>query len=292
MENKLEKAIRCFEYWSNLTVTVHDLTNQIRMILPQERFAHCHNQCCEEKKHSEKKCKFFDIQVLQNEIWAFNSSGYKICHAGLLEYVMPINDNGKRLGIIFAGAVKPPINWQSLHPLLKSQSCNKFECDENFNIEHSKQIMEALRMLSITILHDLQEYSRNDQKQLPPTRKEVIHRFVGKHCDSKDLLEKLASKLYLSVPRTIHVVKEETGYSFQQLRTAYQMRLAAARLRFSNESIINVAMQCGFDNVSSLHRNFKKYFNMTPLAYRKQYDSINEIPTNIKNIEEWPGRPY
>ena len=88
------------------------------------------------------------------------------------------------------------------------------------------------------------------------------------------------------------MVKEETGYTFHQLRKAYQMRLAAARLRFSNESIVNVAMQCGFDDVSSLHRNFKKYFKVTPLAYRKQYDSDNEMPADIQEIGDYPGRPH
>ena len=143
----------------------------------------------------------------------------------------------------------------------------------------------------ITIMHDLKEYTKEKQ-QLSPTRKEVIHRFIGEFCDQKDLLDKLSRKLYLSVPRTIHVVKEETGHTFQQLRKAYQMRLAAARLRFSNESLSHVAVQCGFDNVSSLHRNFKKYFNLTPLAYRKQYDSDNEKFSDIIDTGDWPGRPY
>ena len=293
MLNKLENTIRCFEYWSNLSVTVHDLTGKLRMILPQERFAHCHQLCRKTKESSEKLCRSVDIQILQNEVWAFNNCGYKICHAGLLEYVMPLNDGGKRIGIIFAGAVKPPVDWEKLHPLLKSDALDReLHGDNNFDWEHCRQIIEALRMLSITIMHDLKEYTREKQQQLSPTRKEVIHRFIGEFCDQKDLLKKLARKLYLSVPRTIHVVKEETGYTFQQLRKAYQMRLAAARLRFSNESIVNVAMQCGFDDVSSLHRNFKKYFNVTPLAYRKQYDSAGEMPADIQEIGDYPGRPH
>ncbi len=292
MKNKLENTIRCFEYWSKLSVTVHDLTGKIRTILPQERFAHCHQLCRKEKEHAEKLCRSVDIQILQNEVWAFNRCGYKICHAGLLEYVMPVTDSGKRIGIIFAGAVKPPVDWKNLHPLLKSELEHELVCDENFDWEKDKQIMEALRMLSITMIHDLREFIREKQQQLSPTRKEVIHRFVGEYCDQRDLLEKLARKLYLSVPRTIHVVKEETGYTFQQLRKAYQMRLAAARLRFSNESIPHVAEQCGFDDVSSLHRNFKKYFKVTPLAYRKQYDSDSEMPADIIDTGDWPGRPH
>ena len=292
MIRKLENTIRCFEYWSNLSVTIHDLTGKLRMILPQERFAHCHRLCRKTKEYSEKQCRSIDIQILQNEIWAFNNCGYKICHAGLLEYVMPLNEAGKRIGIIFAGAIAPPENWEKLHPLLKSNTLDsKLHCDSKFDWERSRQIIEALRMLSITIIHDLKEYTKEKQ-QLSPTRKEVIHRFIGEFCDQKDLLDKLSRKLYLSVPRPIHVVKEETGHTFQQLRKAYQMRLAAARLRFSNESLSHVAVQCGFDNVSSLHRNFKKYFNLTPLAYRKQYDSDNEKFSDIIDTGDWPGRPY
>ena len=65
MKNKLENTIRCFEYWSKLSVTVHDLTGKIRTILPQERFAHCHQLCRKEKEHAEKLCRSVDIQILQ-----------------------------------------------------------------------------------------------------------------------------------------------------------------------------------------------------------------------------------
>lgn len=290
MENNLENSLRCFEYWSGLEITVHDLTGRIRQFLPQERFAHRCEKCCKEKLNREKLCKTFDIQMLQNEAWALNSGGCKLCHAGLLEWVMPIVDSNQRWGILFAGAVRPPRNLKSLTHCLIAEDIREFSCDDNFDFERANWIMEALRILSVTIMHDIRAYSR--RRELYETnRNEVIHRFIGEYCYRKDLLERLADKLYLSVPRTIHVVKEETGHTFSRLRKAYQMRLAAARLRFSNESIAYVAAQCGFEDVASLHRNFKKYFKTTPLAYRKQHSSDSAIPEDIMEINDWPGRP-
>lgn len=290
VKSNLENSLQCFEYWSGLNVTVHDLTGRIRQILPQERFSHRCDKCCKEKLNREKQCRTFDIQMLQNEVWAFNTGGYKLCHAGLLEWVMPIIDSGRRLGIIFAGVTRPPRDLKQLHPCLTAVVRRGINPDDDFDPVRAGWIMEALRILSVTVIHDIREYDHG-QLQHSPGRKEVIHRFIGEYCDRKDLLERLARKLYLSVPRTVHVVKEETGYTFQQLHKAYQMRLAAARLRFSNESIAYVASQCGFEDVSSLHRNFKKYFKTTPLAYRKQYSSESAPPEDIMEIGDWPGRP-
>ena len=289
MQNDLEKAILSFEYFSGLSVAVHDLTGIIRKLLPQERFSHKAVLCRCVKNHEEKRCVDFDINVLQREVWKFHDGVFKICHGGLLEWVMPLADSGKQLGIIFAGSVIPPSQYQMLQPQLSDVDF-LLKSDPDFNWEKAKWVMELLRQLAVTIVHDIR-LQKEQLQQIKLNRKEIIHRFIGEYCDRKDLLERLAKKLYLSKSRTIHTVREETGYTFMQLHQAYRMRLAAARLRFSNESVAHIAALCGFDNVASLHRNFKKYFHVTPLTYRKLC-SNGKMPTGkIVEIDNFPGRP-
>ena len=202
---------------------------------------------------------------------------------------MPLTDSGKQLGILFAGAVTVPRQYQLLQPQLVN--CDALSASGTaFDWKKAEYVMEALRQLAITIVHDIR-LQKQQLQQMKMNRKEIIHRFIGEYCDRKDLLEKLARKLYLSKSRTIHAVREETGYTFMQLHLAYRMRLAAARLRFSNESVAHIAGLCGFENVASLHRNFKKYFNVTPLAYRKLCSTGRMPAGKIVEIDNFPGRP-
>jgi AraC-like DNA-binding protein len=290
MQSHLEQAIKCFEYWSRLVVSLHDFTGQFRPLLPQERFSHGFAGCRPAKDAAEAQCVAFDIRTLRRELFRFQAGAYKVCHANLLEWIMPVTDGDRRLGILFAGAVRPPTQLDRLQPQILADNLDALPRDDDFDFEHAAWIMEALRQLAATLAADLRAESRQSHPAAPE-RRDIIHRFIGENCDRPDLLGQLAEKLFLSRPRTIHVVREETGYTFQELLHAYRMRLAAARLRFSNESIAQIALQCGFRNVASLHRNFKACFKMTPLAYRK-CSATPELPRgNLPDTAPWPGRP-
>ncbi|MCH2176105.1 MAG: AraC family transcriptional regulator [Lentisphaeria bacterium] len=58
------------------------------------------------------------------------------------------------------------------------------------------------------------------------------------------------------------------------LEYLYQQRLLQAknRLEESKSSIDEIALACGFKNMSHFHRSFKKRYHVTPLRYRKIFD--------------------
>ena len=64
--------------------------------------------------------------------------------------------------------------------------------------------------------------------------------------------------------------KKAIGYGFNeyinQLRAEKSKGLLAAR----NQDILDVALECGFDNQRSFDRIFKKHVNMTPSEYQKK----------------------
>ena len=49
----------------------------------------------------------------------------------------------------------------------------------------------------------------------------------------------------------------------------YRMDIAAGKLSAGTESITDIAMDAGFNNISYFNRVFKKSFGMTPREYRK-----------------------
>lgn len=64
--------------------------------------------------------------------------------------------------------------------------------------------------------------------------------------------------------------KEVTGTGFTGYLIEYRLGKAALALRNSNDPILEISEQTGFDNLSNFNRLFKKRFEMTPSQFRKQ----------------------
>lgn len=50
--------------------------------------------------------------------------------------------------------------------------------------------------------------------------------------------------------------------------------LFGARTWIDNDNILDIALDCGFDNPSYFTRSFKQQFSMTPRAYRRGTPAI------------------
>ncbi len=57
-----------------------------------------------------------------------------------------------------------------------------------------------------------------------------------------------------------------------------KLNYAANLLSNTDESIISISMEAGFENLSHFYHLFKKYFNMSPANYRKEHQRIS-IPS-------------
>ena len=49
----------------------------------------------------------------------------------------------------------------------------------------------------------------------------------------------------------------------------YRLNAAAEALHATDDTILNIAGQCGFENLSYFNRAFKAHFGMTPREYRR-----------------------
>ena len=65
-----------------------------------------------------------------------------------------------------------------------------------------------------------------------------------------------------------HLIREKTGRTFTDLMAQYRIDRAKTLLRRTGESIIQIALECGFEDQSYFTRVFKRYTGMTPRAYR------------------------
>lgn len=65
------------------------------------------------------------------------------------------------------------------------------------------------------------------------------------------------------------IFKRETGVSFREYCNGVRMQRAAELLTSTRDKVIDVAFECGFNNVSYFNRLFQRTYGVSPSEYRK-----------------------
>ena len=82
-------------------------------------------------------------------------------------------------------------------------------------------------------------------------------------------LDMLADEFHLSKPYLSKYIKDKTGLTFQDFIKEERMKKAVTLLRETDQTVENIAITVGYDNVEHFNRLFKKSYGMTPMQYRK-----------------------
>ena len=87
-------------------------------------------------------------------------------------------------------------------------------------------------------------------------------------------VDTMAAVSNYSVSHFSKLFKQLTGASFTQYLKNYRLETAANRLRNESATISEIALSCGFSNLSYFTRAFYKKYNMTPSQYRRNQRSV------------------
>ena len=84
-------------------------------------------------------------------------------------------------------------------------------------------------------------------------------------------LNQIAQQIMITPNYLCRYFKKKMGMTVFQYMKQYRINKSIDLLLQSDLSIINIAMQCGFDNLSYYIRTFKKLTGLTPKQYRRQH---------------------
>lgn len=134
--------------------------------------------------------------------------------------------------------------------------------------EHVCSSFPALKEWTTQTIHDYYLYSiETAQKDNTVTQ---VKTYIKEHLHEDISRESLASMVYLNADYLSHLFKKETGYSLTNYIIEERIKKSKQLLKDKNLNVRDIAISCGFQNISYFSRQFKKSTGMTPREFRKQ----------------------
>lgn len=99
-------------------------------------------------------------------------------------------------------------------------------------------------------------------------RMETAANYITQHAGRELTLSQIAGQVYLSPQYFSAVFKRVYGMSPWEYLTIQRVERAKHLLKTTDASILDIAVQCGFNNSANFNKLFKKYTHTTPTHYR------------------------
>lgn len=266
----------------NMHICIHDIAGisgaDFLKIDPMQK-THT-SQFCDAAKSTERGFKLcIRCKTLANKKAAFGQAAFcGHCPYGLFEYVQPVIFKGNTVCIIYVGnmvlnrettlkKLRFTADLTGINPELLMKELENAHYDNDVSL--SKSIAELLSSYIRLLLN-------SSDVMLPPVRlsgcKNTIKDIVDYvHLNySKDIsLKQLAGLYFINEKYLGNLFWKETGTTFRSYLNDLRLDHSVAELKNTDKSILHIAMDSGFKNVTYFNRQFKKKFGMSPTAFRK-----------------------
>ncbi|MGN7761374.1 response regulator transcription factor [Paenibacillus sp. 22594] len=145
----------------------------------------------------------------------------------------------------------------------------------NFSSERHQRSIQEFETLD-QLMEWLEEFLKDKILMLRSmwkqnVRKEVAEakRYVMNHIGEKVGMDEMAKRLGLNPTHFSRLFKIETGLTFIEYVTKVKMEQARDLLNQTNITVVEIAEQLGYDNVSYFIKLFRNFAGMTPAEFRK-----------------------
>lgn len=198
------------------------------------------------------------------------------CPFGLSEIALPVLDEDKRLCIIYIGYIV--LNPEESRKKRK-RACRLAKVPEERLLIHLPQVqrdssmdayiqwaklIESYILLLYKQARPVKNIETSDLHWAVSTLQNYIRMNYFRNISLKDV-----SRLYFISDKYIgRLFKKQLGCTFHEYLNEIRLENAAVLLQNTRSSVLSVAMDCGFQNVTYFNRVFMKKFQLSPTQYR------------------------
>lgn len=145
-----------------------------------------------------------------------------------------------------------------------------FESLEQTSAENKLAVLSELYYCFSMILQNLPCQDRQIRDDVQTQRLAKVLRFIESHYSSTVTLQDLADICDMSPKYFCRFFKKMTHKTPIDYLNYHRIQAAAEMLLQTQESVTEISLNCGFNDLSYFIKMFKRYQGMSPNRYRKQ----------------------
>lgn len=92
--------------------------------------------------------------------------------------------------------------------------------------------------------------------------------YCEEHCAEQITVKSIADALYISQSYVSKIFSQKLRYGFREYINALRVQKAGSLLRDTDKKILQIMLECGFQNQSSFNRVFREVTGYSPREYR------------------------
>lgn len=169
------------------------------------------------------------------------------------------------------GQITVPSMFSMVHPHYEAISACIDACDEicktkpeGYDLYIKGKLFEFFYILSNRCRNE-----KNPRTAKSLDKMKTILKFIETNYMQKISVAEIAEQVEFSESHFMRYFKETMGTSFVDYLREYRLTMAARLLIASDATILSIAEEVGFDNLSYFNRAFKKHYGVTPSQYRR-----------------------
>ena len=188
--------------------------------------------------------------------------------------LLPRTDDTSSLGFLrpfIKGQISVPTVFSIISPHYEAISACIDACDEicktkpeGYDLYIKGKLFEFFYILSNRCRTE-----KNPKITKSLDKMKLILTYIENNYMHKISVSDVAESIDFSESHFMRYFKETMGTSFVDYLREYRLTMAARLLLKSDATILSVAEEVGFDNLSYFNRAFKKHYGVTPSQYRR-----------------------
>ncbi len=139
---------------------------------------------------------------------------------------------------------------------------------QNKKFGYNEIVVSCFKSIIVNILRDVKiEEKRESSWQVDSIQFKIEEILLNEF--QTITIKELANKFYMSTRELQRYLKENYNSTFNELKKEARMSYASNKLLYTDMSIAEIAENCGYSTLEHFSFAFKKYYNVSPLQYRK-----------------------
>ena len=201
------------------------------------------------------------------------------CPYGLAEYAKPVMINNEVACIIYIGnfVLNKKESLARLHRTAKLTGVNSkrlaYELESAEYLPYTDVRQKTAEVIDsyIRLLEsETDKVSYGGQDSGCQWKITEIIQYINMNYKKNISIKQLATLYFMNEKYLGRLFKAKTGCSVHQYLNQIRIDHALENLKTTKQPILEIALNCGFQNVTYFNRQFSKMYHITPSAYRKK----------------------